>query len=485
MYREFGLSVGTIVQGLSRDDRRAAYACDITYASSKEIAFDYLRDRISHGLRPRPIRSKLRRAFGDTESGERPVMRGLHFAIVDEADSVLIDEARTPLIISRATEVADERRFAEDAFRLIEDLSPGRDYRVVREDRRIELTDAGVERLATRGSLMGGHWQSRIRREEAARQALTALVLFHRGDQYLVREGRVEIIDEYTGRVMKDRSWSDGLHQLVEAKEGCEITSRKLPVARMTFQRFFRRYKRLGGMTGTAREAKREFWTVYKLSVRRVPPNVPSQRVNRGLSICQTETEKWLTIRRRINEVLSDQRAVLVGTRSVAASQKLSDLLLEAGIQHAVLNAEDDRNEASIIAAAGQVGWVTVATNMAGRGVDIKLTQALAERGGLHVILSERHDAKRIDRQLKGRAGRQGEQGSTEEILSLQDPLLDLVGGHPLRLLAKLPGGRVAAQLLFRRAQLRAERSHFRMRKDLLAEDRRIGTLLAFTGGHE
>ena len=290
----------------------------------------------------------------------------------------------------------------------IEDLSPGRDYRVVREDRRIELTDAGVERLATRGSLMGGHWQSKIRREEAARQALTALVFFRRGDQYLVREERVEIIDEYTGRVMKDRSWSDRLHQLVEAKEGCEITSRNFPVARMTFQRFFRRYKRLGGMTGTAREAKREFWTVYKLSVRRVPPNVPSQRVNRGLSICQTETEKWLTIRRRINEVLSDQRAVLVGTRSVAASQKLSDLLLEAGIQHAVLNAEDDRNEASIIAAAGQVGWVTVATNMAGRGVDIKLTQALAERGGLHVILSERHDAKRIDRQLKGRAGRRG-----------------------------------------------------------------------------
>jgi preprotein translocase subunit SecA len=254
----------------------------------------------------------------------------------------------------------------------------------------------------------------------------------------------------------------------------------------MTYQRFFRRYQRLAGMTGTARETTAEFWAVYRLRVACVPPNLPSRRRRLPVSVCATESAKWQLVVARTQAIVEERRAVLVGTRSVAASLKISDMLKEAGLDHAVLNAENDAAEASIIAAAGEVGRITVATNMAGRGVDI-LAHAVVEQGGLHVILTERHDAARIDRQLEGRAGRRGEPGTTEAILSLEDPLLNLVLRHPLRALARIGGkpGRLAALLLFDAAQRRAERAHFRARRNLLAEDRRLGTLLAFSGGME
>jgi preprotein translocase subunit SecA len=486
IYRALGLSVGTIVHGRSPEERRAAYDCDVTYPSTTEIAFDYLRDRIAMGLRPRALRMKVRRLQQFAHSEGR-VMRGLHFAIVDEADSVLIDEARTPLIISRETSAVEESRWAEDALGLVGKLSEGRDYRVLREDRRIELTAAGRNCLAELSEEMEGVWRSQLRREEAARQALSALLLFQRGDHYLVRDGRVEIVDEYTGRIMADRSWSDGLHQLVEAKEGCQVTARKLPVARMTYQRFFRRYRRLSGMTGTARETTREFWTVYRLRVICVPTNRHSRRRRLPVSFSAHEGDKWRLVVARTQAVTADQRAVLIGTRSVAASLRLSAMLKEAGFEHSVLNAENDHDEAAIIANAGEAGRVTVATNMAGRGVHIRLAPIVAERGGLHVILTERHDAARIDRQLEGRTGRGGEPGSTEAILSLKDPLLDLVIRHALRPFAQLPGppGRMAAHLLFKTAQRRAERAHYRARRAMLAEDRRLGVLLAFSGGME
>nr|WP_249153743.1 prepilin peptidase [Bradyrhizobium diazoefficiens] len=487
IYSSLGLGIGTIVHGLSPEERRAAYARDVIYASNKEIAFDYLRDRLAMGSRPRAVRLKLRRLQQASAGDDRRVMRGLPFAIVDEADSVLIDEARTPLIISQQTDAAEERRWAEDAFGMVGKLVPDRDYRFLREERRIELTATGRETLAELGAEMGGVWLSKIRREEAARQALGAQLLFQRGDHYIVREGKVEIVDEYTGRIMADRSWSDGLHQLVEVKEGCEVTSRKLPMARMTYQRFFRRYQKLAGMTGTAWETTSEFWSVYRLRVVRVPTNVPSRRRRLPILVCASEDEKWKLVVERTQAVLKEQRSVLIGTRSIAASLRLSAILKEVGLQHSVLNAENDGEEADIIADAGEAGRVTVATNMAGRGVDIRLMPGVAERGGLHVILTERHDAGRIDRQLEGRAGRRGEMGSTEAILSLDDSLLELVVRHPLRLLARHPGalGHFAARPLFRMAQKRAERAHFRARHALLAEDRRLGNLLAFSGGME
>ena len=474
LYARLGLTVGTVVHGISPDERRRAYAADITYASNKEIAFDYLRDRVKLGGHPRNTHVKLHRFLDKAGLGDGLVMRGLHFAIVDEADSVLIDEARTPLILSRETDAETERDWAEQAHALADALEEGRDYRLPRDERRVELTAAGRARLAEIGERVGGIWANRIRRDHAAVQALSARLLFNRGDHYLVRDGKVVIVDEYTGRVMEERSWSDGLHQLVEVKEGVEVTSRKEPIARMTYQRFFRRYRRLAGMTGTAREVTAELWDVYRLRVVPVPTNVPSRRSRLGQVICRTEDEKWHLVAARAAELHAEGRPVLIGTRSVIASETLSATLTAAGLPHEVLNANEDAREAEIIAVAGQAGRITVATNMAGRGVDIALGEGVAARGGLHVIMTERHDSRRIDRQLEGRTARRGEPGSTEVILSLEDPLLATMKGSALARTARGPGtiaGR-AARRLFTAAQSRAEATHSRARRLLLDQDR-------------
>ena len=487
VYRFLGLSVGVISNELGPDERAAVYGRDIVYASNKEIAFDYLRDRLALGNRPQLLRMKLRRLLDDGSARGRVVMRGLHFAIVDEADSVLIDEARTPLIISQETKVEDEQRWTAEAFALIEGLVADVHFRVRPEERRLELTAAGRDELAERGDAMGGMWTNRIRREEGAQQALAARLLFVRGEHYLVQDGKVQIVDEYTGRTMADRSWSDGLHQLIEAREGCEITTRKSPIARMTYQRFFRRYLRLSGMTGTAKEVGAELSAVYRLAVARIPPNRPSRRVALPVTICKTADEKWDMIARRADEYHALGRPVLIGTRSVLASQVMSQRLTEAGLPHEVLNAERAADEAAVIARAGEAGRITVATNMAGRGVDIAVDAGSIEAGGLHVILSERHDAGRIDRQLEGRTARRGEPGSTEAILSLEDPLLELAPRGPVRWFAGSSKGfrQWCARQLFAIAQRRAEQSHARDRRSVLAQDRRLGTLLAFSGAME
>lgn len=484
IYRALGLTVGTVVHGMDPNQRRAAYRCDVTYCTNKEIAFDYLRDRMVLGEKSRDIRLKLERLCGEGSRADRLVMRGLKFAIVDEADSVLIDEARTPLIISGETDAADEQRQAEEALQLIEPLESGTDFQVLSDERLIELTERGRGKIEEQARQLDLDWMGRVRREEAARQALTALHLFHRDEHYLVRDGKVEIIDEYTGRIMADRSWSEGLHQLIEVKEGCEATGRKVPLARMTYQRFFRRYQHLSGMTGTARETAGELWSVYRLSVARIPTHRPARRSRLSEGVCGTTDSKWRRIARRVSEMQDHGQPVLVGTRSVGASQEASEYLTAAGVEHVVLNAAQDEDEAEIIALAGQRGRVTVATNMAGRGVDIKLGEDVEILGGLHIVMSERHDARRIDRQLLGRCGRQGEPGSTEVVLSLQDPLLNQYGGKVLARLAQVPGwiGKVATGFLFDRAQLKAERIHSRARRDLLKYDQRLNTLLSFSG---
>lgn len=487
LYGFLGIKVAAIIAGMPADARAHAYSQDVVYASNKEIAFDYLRDRIVLGHQPNFLRRKLDPLVPSGVGAKPVVMRGLHFAIVDEADSVLVDEARTPLIISRETELEHERLWTAEAFQLVEGFISGQEFRVLADERRIELTTSGKSILADRGQIMGGGWSNRVRREEAAIQALSAMLLFKKGEHYLVRDGQVQIVDEYTGRVMPDRSWSDGLHQLIEAKEGCAMTGRKLPVARMTTQRFFRRYLRLSGMTGTAREVRPELWSVYGLPVSRIPPHAPPKRSRAKPMICTTQEQKLRTIVARVAALHEEGRPVLIGTRSVLASQSVSQRLNEAGLDHVVLNAEHSADEARVIACAGQLGRITVATNMAGRGVDIAVDAAALERGGLHVILTERHDARRIDRQLEGRTGRRGEPGTVEHILSLEDPLLELLGEGRLQ-----SGARSAAvaaiwigNWLFRSAQRRAERSHSRQRKALLAQDRRLNVLLAFSGSAE
>ena len=487
LYHWLGLSVGTILHGMTPDQRRAAYRKDITYCSNKEIAFDYLRDRLVLGDQCDNLRLKLESLCGENARADRVVMRGLKFAIIDEADSVLIDEARTPLIISGETDPGEERRSAEDALRLVEKLQKDRDYIIYDEDLEIVLTDYGSSALSGRAKELGLEWLGPVRREEIARQALAAIHLFHKDEHYIVRDDKVQIVDEYTGRLMADRSWSEGLHQVIEAKEGCTVTGRKVPVARMTYQRFFRRYRHLCGMTGTARETASELLSIYRLPVVKVPTNRPLRRKQLEGRICRTVDEKWRYIASRVLEMQRAGQPVLLGTRSVGASQQASRYLSEIGIPHVVLNAAQDENEAEIISCAGEQGRVTIATNMAGRGVDIALGQGVDAIGGLHVIMSERHDAGRIDRQLIGRCGRHGEPGSFEAILSLEDPLLEQFGGALLRLLVRLlPDSGIAfAGMAFNHAQRRAERLHSKARRQLILYDNRLNTMLSFAGRSE
>jgi len=483
LYRALGLRAGLILHDATPEQRRAAYACDITYASNKELTFDYLRDQILFRATPSPIHRRLVR-LDRGQAPREPVLRGLVFAIVDEADSVLIDEARTPLIISETVAAEAEYRTAQEALALIESLVYGEDYRVDRSERMIELSQAGQRRIATLAETKGAAWGSRLERAELVRKALTAKLLFERDVQYLVRDGRVQIIDEYTGRIMPDRFWNDGLQQMVEAKEGCAPSDNRASVARITYQRFFTRYLHLCGMSGTLREAGAELRSVYGLGITRIPTNLPPRRRTEPTVITATAAEKWRVIASRALEIAAEGRPVLIGTRTVAASDHASLLLTEAGMDHALLNASQDAREAAVVAAAGQGGRITIATNMAGRGTDIHLAAEVAERGGLAVILCERHDAGRIDRQLAGRCARQGQPGSVAAILSLEDPLLDpLRGSHAGRALLGIAARRPAvARLLFDLLQRRAERRHRMVRRDLMKFDAQLMRSLSFSG---
>ncbi|MBS1302948.1 hypothetical protein [Loktanella sp. SALINAS62] len=484
IYDRLGLTHALLTEDMKPHERQDAYSCNIVYASNTEIAFDYLRDQMAFGDDKSDLRRRLRRLTGDAALESKLVMRGLHFAIVDEADSVLVDEARTPLIISRQSDPEDEKVWAETALRLAREMTRGSHYKLYPDERRVELKDAGRAFIAARAGRLGPSWRSAIKREEALRQAMSALNFFTRGDQYLVTDGKVQIVDEYTGRVQPDRSWSDGLHQLVEAKEGVEVTPQNLSMARMTYQRLFRRYRRLSGMTGTAREARRELWSVFRLDVQRIPPNQRSRLRFRRPVVLRTSVAKWARVVASVRAETLRGRPVLIGTRSVGASEQVSAALTAAGIAHRVLNATNDSEEAEIIAEAGQAGRVTVATNMAGRGVDIGLSPQVVAAGGLHVILTERHDAGRIDRQLAGRAGRRGEPGSVSTYLSMEDDLLNVIRAPLSKSFCQLPLISQGVRLkLFDRAQRTAERAHARARKDLVRQDKRLHKMLSFTGG--
>jgi len=489
IYRALGLTVGVIVHGMDPAARHAAYACDVTYCTNKEVVFDYLKDRLALGRRQGRIHLALDRVAGTATGAARLLLRGLHYGIVDEADSVLVDEARTPLIISGEAHpsAAAERSVYQTALELGQRLEPERDYHIEPRERMVRLTEAGRLRLSELARDLGGAWVGRLRREELVHQALTATHLFERDKHYLVQDDRVKIIDEYTGRVMADRSWEHGLHQLIEVKEGCAATRQNVPLARISYQRFFRRYLRLAGMTGTAREVGGELASVYGLAVVHVPTNRPLRRLSLGDRVYATGDAKWQAIVSRIADLHGRGRPMLVGTRSVAASEHLSRLLSAQGLPHTVLNARQDKTEAEIIARAGEPGRITVATNMAGRGTDIQLNPGVAELGGLHVIATERHEAGRIDRQLFGRCGRQGDPGSYEAQVSLEDELIVVHGGRLWRRLAgsrrQVP--RWVGGFLFRRAQRAAERAHSRARQQLLKMDEHLETALAFSGRGE
>lgn len=491
LYRFLGLDVGVVVQGRTRAERRAAYACAVAYCTNKELAFDYLRDRVALARRSSRLHLALERLRGDATREEDLVLRGLYFGIVDEADSVFIDEARTPLILSATSRSGTAPEDCERALAFARGLAAGEDYTIDLAERSVALTDPAKSRLATHAAGLDGVWRSARAREELVTQALCALLLFRRDQQYVVSEGKVQIVDESTGRVMPDRSWEQGLHQMIEAKEGCAPTDSRETLARLTYQRLFRRYLRLSGMTGTAQEVAPEISAVYRLRVVRVPLHRPLQRVHAGTTFCATLAEKWATVAASVERIACiARRPVLIGTRSVKASEELSRVLTGRGIEHALLNAKQDQAEADIVALAGQAGRVTVATNMAGRGTDIRLGPGVAESGGLHVILTEYHDSRRIDRQLFGRCARQGDPGSCEAVVSLEDEIFAVHAPAVARWAAGFRqndsfGARAVQGSLRAAAQFAAERRSATVRVQNLKLDQRLEQLLAFSGRGE
>ncbi|EGF30168.1 Protein export cytoplasm protein SecA ATPase RNA helicase [Oxalobacteraceae bacterium IMCC9480] len=486
VYAALGITSAAVTSEMTHEQRQLAYACDVVYCTNKTVVFDYLRDRIVLGSQADTLHLRLEKLSGGDTRSSRLLLRGLGFAIVDEADSVLADEAGTPLIISAEVFSPGEAELALQAITLARQLVEGTHYRVLAGERRIEMTEPGHAQVLDLCSSLGGVWTMTLRREEVVLQALTALQLFRRDEHYLVRDGTIQVIDEFTGRVMADRSWGQGLHQLIELKENCAITPRKEPLARISYQRFFRRYQQLSGMSGTASEVAGELGSIYGLAVVKVPTNRDSRRVQQADRVFASDDEKWQEIVTAILRHHARGAPVLVGTRSVAASEWLSDLLQARGVAHSVLNAKQDDAEAAIVAGAGQPGCITIATNMAGRGTDIKLAAEAVASGGLHVILSERHEAGRIDRQIAGRCARQGDPGHVEAILSLQDALLaPYTGGLSGWLAARLLRSERSRSRWIRHAQRRTERSQSVLRRSLLKADRQMGSILSFSGRAE
>lgn len=460
VYRRLGMSVGVVIDATKRTDRRAAYDADITYAADKQIVFDYLRDRLAAPPGATLSGSILRSMTEENEPGwmSQVVHRGFHAVIVDEADSVLIDEAATPAIIA-AEELSEgsgedpSGRHHMIAAEIACSLAPEEDYKVDRKLRHVELTDEGRERLREMTGQLPAFWTGPRRSEELVRTALVAKEIQVLGDDYIIRDGKVEIVDRSTGRVLEGRQWQMGLHQAVEAKEGLDPTRARRTSTRISYARFFQQYRHIAGMSGTLREVADELWRTYNLSVVRVPTHRPVIRDERRDVVYTTEQDKLEAVVQRVCDVHATGQPILVGTRSVVTSEKLGGMLGERGVACRILNAEREQEEASIVELAGKHGAVTVATNMAGRGTDIKLDPKAREFGGLFVIGTERHSERRVDRQLFGRAGRQGDPGVAQMFLSLEDQLIVASGLPPLIWLARRLQLRPIRALLWRQAQ--------------------------------
>jgi preprotein translocase subunit SecA len=491
LYRALGLTTGFVTQSMTEEQRRAGYACDIVYTTNKQVAFDYLRDRLVLGNTRSRMRIELESAYADNSRAKQLLLRGLCFAIIDEADSILIDEARTPLILTRSTDNTTEHSAYCKALELAGQLKNDRDFIINSGQGHAQLTLAGQQQLNEHPLAQDGLLKHSRLREELITSALHALYLLHKDKDYLVHEEKILIIDANTGRTMPDRSWERGLHQMVEAKENCPLTCVNEHLGRLTYQRFFRRYLRLGGMTGTAREVSSELWSVYRLRVKQTPLHRPGRRQPLPTRVYNRQEEKWDAVLASVRECQNQGRPILIGTGSVADSEVLSLKLTRAHIAHQVLNARQDKEEAQIVAAAGRKRQVTVATNMAGRGTDIPLGEGVAECGGLHVLATCCNESRRIDRQLYGRCARQGDPGSHQTLLSLEDELV-VKNCRPAQLkmlkrsaLRRSRSLQHLSKALIKRAQKRIERRHRDARKILLQHDRQTGQLLAFSGHME
>nr|WP_233710361.1 hypothetical protein [Aestuariicella albida] len=503
LFRYLGLSAGALTNELELPERQQVYQFDILYTANNELVFDYLKDMLVLGERRDSVdvyRDSL--VSGAAAVTARLMHQGLVFAIVDEADSVFIDESRTPLVISGGElPQADSEEFLRRIMALAKTLIEGQHFRMIWQQRRLYLLPEGKEALEnmTGAEDAGLSWIERARSEELLQQALSALHLFLRDKHYIVGidpkdEGnesgeakrKVMIVDDYTGRLAADRSWEGGLHQLIEIKENCELTSPQKTLAKISYQQFFRKYFYLSGMTGTAKEVKSEFYTVYGLLVCKVPLLRKSLRRLSRYRVFPTMEAKEQAIVKAVRDAVADNRAVLVGTATVDQSERLAERLREAGVAFELLTAKQDADEAGVVARAGEPGRVTLATSMAGRGTDIKLAPKTREAGGLHVIISELQDASRIDRQLEGRSARQGDPGSVEYVLSFEDPLVKVYGldlYRWLRPVFTLPYvGHWAGRRLQRYCQWCLERKHARERRMTQKTDEREKKMLAFLG---
>jgi preprotein translocase subunit SecA len=488
-----GVRTGCVTAAMGPSDRRKGYAADVTYVTSKEVLADFLRDRLHLGALTDPSRRLLRELVYPRASARDDglVMRGLHSAIIDEADSVLIDEAVTPLIISAPRKNALLEGAITVAAKIADALDPGTDYRLDLRYREIQFNQTGRAKLDSLCGDLPGLWRGTERRNELVRQALVAREFFLRDKQYIVSDGKVIIVDEFTGRQMPQRTWRQGLHQAIEAKEGLALSDPAETIARLSFQKFFRCFHHLAGMTGTAQEAASEFWHIYKLPVVGIPTNRPCIRQHWPDRVFLDEAAKWQAVTEEVARLHATGRPVLVGTRSVVASEKVASLLAGKGLECKVLNAVRHKDEAAVVALAGESGRIIIATNMAGRGTDIRLGQGVVGLGGLHVLATERHESGRVDRQLFGRAGRQGDPGSGQAFVSIKDELIQrYLPSRLARLLAHgvhgpwrgWPG--FALQAAFAAAQHRSQKQAYQQRQAVLQSDTWLDEGLSFAGSN-
>lgn len=453
IFEFLGLTVGVNARELTPEQKRAAYACDITYTTNAELGFDYLRDNMVTRVQDR-------------------VLRGLHFAMVDEVDSILVDESRTPLIISGGKRQTANLYKQADIF--AKALGPD-DYTIDAQSKAIQLTDSGVDRAEKMFSIKNLYEIKHTQLVHHIQQALKANYIMGKDVEYVVQDNEIVIVDQFTGRIMKGRAYSDGLHQAIEAKEGVTIKEETSTLATITYQNFFRLYDKLAGMTGTAKTEEEEFLDTYNMRVISIPTNRPVQRIDYPDAIFANQKLKFDALVKEVIACHEKGQPVLVGTISVEVSEQLSDMLREMGIKHEVLNAKNHAREAEIIALAGRKGAVTIATNMAGRGTDIKINDEVRGLGGLAVLGSERHESRRIDNQLRGRSGRQGDPGYSRFYVSLRDELMVRFGGEKLEgLFDKLGDEQIESPMVTKAitsAQKRVEGQNFDIRKSLLEYD--------------
>lgn len=421
LYQALGLTVGAVTQSLNTDQRKQVYANNITYVTAKELVFDYLRDRTVGGIDQSELKQHVTQLTG--KSHDR-VLRGLCMAVIDEADSILIDDARIPFILSQNMSHEKHQEVYVMAIFLASKLKSGEDFVLDPLQATVELTQDGRQKVELSTQGYGQIWANRLHREEIICQALSALHLYFRNQHYLVQDQTILIIDETTGRAASGRTWSRGLHQLIEIKENCKPSAEMTTATQITYQRFFSRYLHLSGMSGTLHEARAEMFSIYGLRIVKIPPRKANRRIKLPTRIYPSHQALWQAVVERVLSINHRGQPILIGTESVADSEALSEQLQLANLAHEVLNASQNQREAAIIAKAGQFGQITVSTNMAGRGTDIPLGQGVAELGGIHIINCQLNVSKRIDRQMIGRCARQGSPGSVETMLSFDNRLI-------------------------------------------------------------